>query len=131
MTPSALKKFKALVAAQGGDVSYVDDPSKFPPSNCIEEVKTSESGYIAQIHARLIGEASVILGAGRAMKEDIIDHSVGIVVHQKVGGFVNKGDVIYTLHARNQTQVEEAKNYLLNALVIQNIRVQPLPLFYE
>jgi pyrimidine-nucleoside phosphorylase len=128
---AAMKKFKALVNAQGGDTTYVDDPSRFPQANCIEDVKISQSGYIAQIHARLIGEVSVLLGAGRARKEDEVDHSVGIVVHHKVGGFVNKGDVIYTLHAGNQTLLEDAKKYLQDAFIVQKERTLPLPLFYD
>jgi len=128
---TALKKFRNLVIAQGGDVSYVDDPSKFPLANCIEDVNTSKSGYLAQIHARLIGEASVLLGAGRAKKEDKIDHSVGIVVHHKVGNYAKKGDVIYTLHASNPIQLEEAKTYLRDAFIIQNEKILPLPIFYE
>lgn len=128
---AGLKKFKELVAAQGGDVNYVDDPSRFPPANFIEKVKAFESGYIAQIHARLIGEASVLLGAGRARKEDMIDHTVGIVVHQKVGNYINNGDELYTIHAANPAQAEEAKSYLTDAIVIKKSMVQPLPLFYE
>jgi pyrimidine-nucleoside phosphorylase len=128
---AAMEKFKALVTAQGGDKTFVEDPSRFPRANCIEDVKFSLSGYIAQIHARLIGEASVLLGAGRSRKEDEVDHSVGIVVHHKVGDFVDKSDVIYTLHAGNQTQLDDAKKYLQDAFIIQNERTLPLPLFYE
>jgi pyrimidine-nucleoside phosphorylase len=128
---AAMEKFKALVTAQGGDKTFVEDPSRFPRANCIEDVKFSLSGYIAQIHARLIGEASVLLGAGRARKEDEVDHSVGIVVHHKVGDFVDKSDVIYTLHAGNQTELDDAKKYLQEAFIIQNERTLPLPLFYE
>jgi pyrimidine-nucleoside phosphorylase len=128
---AAMEKFKALVIAQGGDKTFVEDPSRFPRANCIEDVKFSMSGYIAQIHARLIGEASVLLGAGRARKEDEVDHSVGIVVHHKVGDFVDKSDVIYTLHAGNQTELDDAKKYLQEAFIIQNERTLPLPLFYE
>jgi pyrimidine-nucleoside phosphorylase len=128
---AAMEKFKALVTAQGGDKTFVEDPSRFPRANCIEDVKFSLSGYIAQIHARLIGEASVLLGAGRARKEDEVDHSVGIVVHHKVGDFVDKSDVIYTLHAGNQTELDDAKKYLQDAFIIQNERTLPLPLFYE
>jgi pyrimidine-nucleoside phosphorylase len=128
---AAMEKFKALVTAQGGDKTFVEDPSRFPRANCIEDVKFSLSGYIAQIHARLIGEASVLLGAGRARKEDEVDHSVGIVVHHKVGDFVDKSDVIYTLHAGNQTELDDAKKYLQDAFIIQNERTLPLPQFYE
>ena len=130
-TGSALKMFKKLVSAQGGDESYVDDPSKFPKARFIESVKSLENGYISQVHARLIGEASVFLGAGRAKKDDSIDHSVGIVIHCKIGDHIEKGDTIYTIFSNSQEKTEEAKRYLNEAITIQNEKVLPLPLFYD
>lgn len=130
-TGTAFEKFRNLVEAQGGDVSFVDDPAKFPRARFIEKVETLKKGYVSQVHARLIGEASVLLGAGRKKKDDSIDHSVGIVVHRKVGDFVEKGDAIYTLYASSQEQVKEVKQYLLDAFIIQNENIPPLPLFYE
>ena len=127
----ALRKFKELVGAQGGDVTFVDDPTKFPPARLVEDVKISDSGCIAQIHARLIGEATVLLGAGRSKKEDRIDHSVGIVIHKKVGEQVEKGDVIYTIHASDRSQVVEVRKHLKNAIIVQQAYVSPLPLFYQ
>jgi pyrimidine-nucleoside phosphorylase len=128
---NALRKFRELVGAQGGDVTFVDDPTKFPPARLVEDVKISDSGCIAQIHARLIGEATVLLGAGRSKKEDRIDHSVGIVIHKKVGEQVEKGDVIYTIHASDLSQVVEVRKHLKNAIIVQQAYVSPLPLFYQ
>jgi pyrimidine-nucleoside phosphorylase len=130
-TGSAFQKFKSLVAAQGGDESFVDDPSKFPKAQFIESIKALKKGYISQVHARMIGEASVILGAGRAKKGDSIDHSVGIVIHRKIGDYVESGDPIYTLYANNQGKAEETKRYLFDAIIIQDEKISPLPLFYE
>jgi pyrimidine-nucleoside phosphorylase len=130
-TGTAFEKFRNLVEAQGGDVSFVDAPAKFPRARFIEKVETLKKGYVSQVHARLIGEASVLLGAGRTKKDDSIDHSVGIVAHRKVGDFVEKGDAIYTLYASSQEQVKEVKQYLLDAFIIQNENIPPLPLFYE
>ena len=63
---SAFEKLRVLVQAQGGDVSYVDDPSKFPRARYVEVVESPRNGYLAQIQARSVGEAAVTLGAGRA-----------------------------------------------------------------
>src|SRR5574339_1060443 len=67
---SALEKLRVLVQAQGGDVSYVDDVSKFERAKYIEIVNASRSGYVSKVHARGVGEAAVALGAGRAKKSD-------------------------------------------------------------
>src|SRR5258705_13310897 len=76
---SAWEKFRVLVQAQGGDISFVDDPAKFAKAEMIEVIKAPRSGFISQIHARIVGEASVALGAGRAKKGDPIDHAVGFI----------------------------------------------------
>jgi len=130
-TGAALEKFKSLVKAQGGDESFVDHPSKFPMALNIREIIANRTGYISQVHARLIGEASVILGAGRAKKSDTIDHSVGIVIHKKVGDFIEAGDFMYTIYASSKEKSEEAELFLHDAIIIQDEETPPLPLFYE
>jgi len=79
----------------------------------------------------LIGEASVFLGAGRAKKSDSIDHSVGIVINRKVGDYIEKGDLMYTIYANSKEKVEETKRYLSDAIIIEDKKIHPLPLFYE
>jgi len=128
---SALEKFRILVKAQGGDVSYVDDPGKFPPAKYLEIVKSPRSGWQAQINAREIGEAAVILGAGRAKKSDSVDHAVGIIIHTKVGDIIKKGQPLFTIHANDKDKLIEARERVLTAHVISNMKVSPLPLFYE
>ncbi len=63
---AAFEKFRLLVSAQGGDVSYVDDPGKFPQAKYIETITADRTGNLSRVNARLIGEAAVALGAGRA-----------------------------------------------------------------
>ncbi len=82
---SAFEMFRKLVAAQGGDVSYVDQPGKMAKARLVEPVPSPESGCLSQIHARIIGEAAVELGAGRAKKGDPVDHAVGFMILRKVG----------------------------------------------
>jgi pyrimidine-nucleoside phosphorylase len=128
---SALEKFRQMVIAQGGDVRVVDDPDKLPQAAIVEVVKSPHTGYLSQIHAGKIGEAAVLLGAGRMKKTDPIDHAVGIVVHHKVGDKVEKGMPLFTLHANGQKQLDEARELALSAYRWQDQPANPLPLFYE
>ena len=127
---SAFEKFRVLVKAQGGDVSYVDDTSKFPRAKYVEAVESPMDGSISQVGARSVGEASVILGGGRAKKSDSIDHAVGIVVHHKVGDKVQKGEPLFTIHANDESKLAEAREMTLAAHKLTTEIVQPLPLFY-
>ena len=128
---SAFEKFRILVQAQGGDVSYVDDVTKFPQTKFVEVVKAHRSGSISRIHARSVGEAAVILGAGRAKKSDSVDHSVGIVIHRKVGYVIQQGEPLFTIHANDDAKLAEARAMTLAAHSIIDDIVQPLPLFYD
>ena len=127
----AFAKFRELVIAQGGDVSYIDHPEKLPKAKLIEKVKAPRSGYLAQIHARLVGEASVSLGAGRAKKTDSVDHAVGIVIHHKVGDIIEKGEPLFSIHANDSVLLAQAKEDILKAHIFSDEKVEPLPLFYD
>jgi pyrimidine-nucleoside phosphorylase len=124
------EKFRTLVAIQGGDVSYVDHPEKLQRAAYVEVVSAEREGWLAQVHARIVGETSVELGAGRSRKEDPIDHGVGIIVHRKVGEHVLVGEPLFTLHARSQEEAGRAKLRLLEALIWSSDPVPALPLFY-
>ncbi len=128
---SAFEKFRVLVEAQGGDVSYVDDPDKLPRAKFVEVVKAPRSGWLAQVDARSVGEASVALGAGRAKKSDAVDHAVGFVIHHKVGDKVEKGEPLFTIHANDEKKQPEARERVLAAHVFSDEPVPPLPLFYD
>jgi len=112
---SAFERFRKLVAAQGGDVSYEDQPEKLPAAPFIEEVAAPKSGYIKWIDAQIVGETSVEMGAGRAKKGDDIDPAVGIVVLHKVGDRVKKGEPLFVLHANSQQSLEAARTRVLAA----------------
>ncbi|MDI0274330.1 pyrimidine-nucleoside phosphorylase [Bacillus safensis] len=98
----ALEKFKEFLENQGGDSSIVDQPEKLPQAPYKIKVPAKESGVVAEIVADEIGVAAMILGAGRATKEDDIDLSVGIMLNKKVGDRVEKGDSLVTLHANRE-----------------------------
>jgi len=128
---SALGVLKLLVEAQGGDASYIDDVSKFERAKIIEVVTAPRGGFVSQVHARIVGEASVELGAGRAKKGDPIDHAVGFIIHKKVGDEVTKGEPLFEIHANDDGKMEEARALVLSAYQIGDESVSPLPLFYE
>ena len=128
---SALEKLRVLVQAQAGDVSYVDDTSKFERAKYVEVVNAPRSGFISQIHARLVGEASVALGAGRSKKSDPVDHAVGFLIYKKVGDKVEKGESLFEIHANNEAKLTEARDAVLSAHGFSDDFVPPLPLFYE
>lgn len=116
----ALRVFRNIVQAQGGDVSVVDDPRRFEQAPHIVPVVAEGSGFVAALDARELGETVVALGGGRARKEDTIDHAVGIVVHASVGVAVEVGQQLAFVHART---TEEANVALKR--VQQAYRLQP------
>ena len=128
---SALKKFIQMVAAQGGDVSVIEDPSRLPTAPVQMAVDAQMEGYVQELHAGEIGLAAMALGAGRAKKGDPVDHAVGIVVERKVGDPINAGGRLFTIHAKNEADAAEVGDRLLACTRISPNPVEPLPLFYE
>ena len=128
---SAFEKFRVLVQAQGGDVSYVDRPDKMARAKFVEVVNAPRSGILSQVEARSVGEASVTLGAGRAKKSDAVDHAVGFIIHHKVGDKIQKGEPLFTIHANDEKKLAEARERVTAAHVIGDKIVSPFPLFYE
>lgn len=127
----AFEMFRKLVVAQGGDVNYVDCPERLALSPTVENVYSNSSGYIQEFDARLVGEVSVEMGAGRAKKDDQIDHSVGFVIMKKVGDHVEKGDLLFTIHAKNSESARSARARVLVGIKMSDSPVEPLPLFYD
>jgi pyrimidine-nucleoside phosphorylase len=128
---SAWEKFRELVIKQNGDVTFIDVVEKLPIAPITLEVKAERGGFISQVHARMIGEASVDLGAGRAKKTDSIDPSVGILVHKKVGEKVNVGDLLFTIYANNQNKAKKTEVRLIESIIYSDSPCDPLPLFYD
>jgi pyrimidine-nucleoside phosphorylase len=95
---AGLRKFRELVAAQGGDVRMVDDPKRLPKAPTVETLRAPRAAYVAAIDAETVGVATVHLGAGRAKKGDPIDHRTGVVLHCKVGDRVERGQPIADVH---------------------------------
>ncbi|MBC2119630.1 pyrimidine-nucleoside phosphorylase [Listeria marthii] len=114
---AALEKFKTFLSNQGGDASIVDHPEKLPQAKYQIEVPAKQSGFVSQIVADEIGIAAMILGAGRATKEDEINLAVGLMLRKKVGDAVKEGESLVTIFA-DQEDVENVK-----AKIYENIKI--------
>lgn len=98
----AIEKFKTLIKAQGGDERIVDDFSLLPQAKYKIEILAEEEGFVSEEIADELGVAAMLLGAGRATKEDKIDYSVGLVLNKKVGDEVKKGEKLLTIHSNKE-----------------------------
>ncbi len=126
-----LEKLKDFVKAQGGDISPIDDYSKFPQAKYVEKVTSPVDGYITKIHAEAFGLIAMELGAGRATKESEIDLAVGIVLNKKRGEKVNKGDVLAYIHSNSEEKIEKARKSILENIVIEDNYDLNIPLIYD
>ncbi|CAI8841127.1 MULTISPECIES: pyrimidine-nucleoside phosphorylase [Bacillus] len=113
----AIEKFKEFLSNQGGDSSIVDHPEKLPQAKYVIDVPAKTSGVVSNIVADEIGIAAMLLGAGRATKEDEIDLAVGLMLRKKVGEAVKEGEPLVTIYA-NRENVEDVK-----AKIYENISV--------
>lgn len=120
----ALRVFKSFVKAQGGDVSYIDDRSKFPKARYSFEVRSVKEGYVSARNTRGIGLVSRRLGAGRETKDDIIDTAAGIVINKKIGDKVNKGDLLATRYSERPS-VSTLSADILNDYDFSSTPVEP------
>ncbi|EKN69672.1 Pyrimidine-nucleoside phosphorylase [Neobacillus bataviensis LMG 21833] len=127
---SALEKLKVFLSSQGGDASIVDDPSKMPQAKYIVELEAKEDGYVAEIVADEVGTAAMLLGAGRATKESVIDLAVGLVLRKKIGDQVKKGESIVTIYS-NFENVEEVKEKLYRNIRISTTKIEAPILIHE
>ncbi len=126
-----LEKLKEFVKAQGGDITPIDDYSKFPQAKYVEKVTSPVDGYITKIHAEALGLIAMELGAGRATKESEIDLAVGIVLNKKRGEKVKKGDVLAYIHSNNEEKIERARKSILENIVIEDSYDLNIPLIYD
>ncbi|TWT01097.1 pyrimidine-nucleoside phosphorylase [Planomicrobium sp. CPCC 101079] len=123
----ALAIFKQFIESQGGNPAVVDDVELLPQAAFKVDVPSEREGYISFMEADEIGTAAMILGAGRATKESVIDLAVGIVLHKKVGDFVHKGESIATVYS-NTEDVAECLRMLYNSVEYSSEPVEKTPL---
>jgi len=125
----ALKKFEEMVSEQNGDLKAFCKNNK--KAGFIETIKAENDGYIQNIDARILGEEVHKLGAGRKSVSDSIDHSVGIVLLKKYSDKVSKSEPLLEIHAKNNNDLENARNKLISAITIAHNTPPKLKLVQE
>lgn len=112
----AFDKFLELVKVQGGDISYIKNPDRYPKSRYHKKIKMLKDGFISFIDTYEIGMAAIDLGAGRLKKEDKIDPKAGIIFNYKLGDKINKGDVIAEVFSDSNEKINLAEKRILNSI---------------
>lgn len=116
----ALERLRLMVDAQGGDSRVIDDESILTIGQFTYDVIAPQDGYITHMNTEQCGIASVMLGAGRTVKDGPIDYSAGIVMHKKTGDAVRMGERIATLYASDESLLNNAAQTYLEAITIGN-----------
>ena len=127
---TALAAFRTFIGAQGGDTALVDNPELLPQADYHIEVKAPVAGFVHSIDAEGIGTAAMYLGAGRATKDDDIDHAVGITLKKKQGDAVEQGETIAILHARDAQAADSAEK-VLASYTIDTAQPEKMELIYD
>ena len=127
---AAFSKLQQWAAAQGADAAALEDFSRLPQPEACCEVLSPCSGYLSHMDAEGIGTASMLLGAGRAKKEDTIDPSAGIRLLQKTGDFVEKGQPLCRLYTCRQSGIPAARERFLQSLCFSPAQPEKQPLIY-
>ncbi len=128
---AAWEKFRALVAAQGGDLRAVDEPELLPRAKEVAEVLAPAGGYVQRLEARKVGVTCGLLGAGREVKGQPVDPAAGVELLAKVGNRVEEGQPLARLHVGRPERLSEAKQLLTEAYHIGEEPVQPGPLILD
>lgn len=127
---TALETFKNWISAQGGDISFVDEPSALGKSDFEIEITAQQDGYISGMDAAMIGKTASVLGAGRETLDDVIDHTAGIILKKKTGDAVKKGEVIAVFLTSKEDKIETAKNMFASAVEFSTEKPKDKPLIY-
>lgn len=124
----AADRFRAIIAAQGGDPRVVDDPSLLPTARVRVEYRAARSGVVQSVTPRAIGHGVVALGGGRRTMADIVDATVGFDILVKPNSTVAAGDVMAIIHASDESGAAAARAVLDEAILIGDGAVNVLPL---
>jgi pyrimidine-nucleoside phosphorylase len=128
---TALERFRAVVTAQGGDPRAVDDPMLLPQARHRIELAAPQSGVVEHLKARALGRATMLLGAGRSRVDSVIDPSVGVILHKKIGDSVEEGEPLCTVLFNSETANESALAMLRKSFAIGKGPVLRQPLIIE
>jgi pyrimidine-nucleoside phosphorylase len=127
-TGRAAEHFQKIIEAQGGNPAVVDDPALLPQAAEVELFAATRRGFIARVEPRAVGRGVSALGGGRTTMEDKLDLSVGFVITARPGDWVEQGEPLATIFARDRSGVEAGRNALRGAISIAEEADPPLPL---
>ena len=127
---SGLAKLREMITAQGGDARVCDDVSLLPQAKVLRDVPALSAGYLRGTDAMALGNAAQRIGAGRREKTDVIDYSVGFVLHKRIGDSIQPGEALATVYCRDEGDAAFAIGEVQNALAIGAQPTQPLKLIH-
>lgn len=122
---TAFQTFLSFIRAQGGDISYAKDPSRFPKASCILPVYSEKKGCVAAICASEVGLISMALGGGRLTKDSPIDLTVGVILNKKTGDRVMPGEPLGWIHGNDEKKAAEGVRHLRAAYTITDEKTAP------
>ncbi len=130
-TGAALNKFKQMVAAQGGDVGVIDEPSRLPRARLRKVLAAPQGGFVSDVDALQVALAALKLGAGRSRADQAVDPAVGLSDLVKMGERVEAGAALAVVHANDETRLAEAEAMLREAIRIADAPARPPKLVDE
>jgi len=128
---AGVEKFRAIIQAQGGDPSVVEDYRRLPAALHREPWPATRAGFVTKLDAELIGRAAMALGAGRDRVDGVINHAVGIDVEAVVGAEVQAGEPVLTLACDDPQRLAAARVVLAEAVEIEDRAAPPSPRLLE
>jgi pyrimidine-nucleoside phosphorylase len=127
-TGRAAEHFQRIIEAQGGNPAVVDDPALLPQAAEVELFTAPRRGFIARVEPRAVGRGIIALGGGRTTMEDTLDLSVGFMITARPGDWVEQGEPLATIFARDRAGVESGRAALRAAIIVADEADPPLPL---
>ena len=125
-----LAKLKEMIAAQGGDPTVCDDVTRLPQAKVVRTISCGAAGHMAQMDTTALGLAAQAMGAGRRLKTDVIDYSVGFVLHPRIGDQVTPDTPLATLYAASEESADAAERAIRDAIRFSAVPVARPPLCY-
>jgi pyrimidine-nucleoside phosphorylase len=124
----AAEHFQRVIEAQGGNPGVVDDPATLPQAAACEVVRAERRGFVARVEPRAVGRGVIALGGGRSRMEDAVDPSVGFVITARPGDWVEVGEPLATVLARDAAGIAAGTAALREAILVADEADRPLPL---
>jgi pyrimidine-nucleoside phosphorylase len=124
----AAEKFQAIIEAQDGNPAVIDDPALLPQAEACELFEAPRRGFVARVEPRAVGRGIIALGGGRLKMDDEVDPAVGFVITAKPGDWVEAGEPLATIFAKNAAGVRAGRAALAEAIEIADEAEPPLPL---